>query len=104
LHGGGQGSNPLGSILVVRALQVKRRFVTLVRDHGYDELDCAPRVECALRELGRMNRLVRHQLRYGGSYELRSKAGLTQVCMQVVSKAHTISLSRTGPQKKRRLL
>jgi hypothetical protein len=43
-----------------------------------------------------MNRLVRHQLRYGGGYELRSKAGLTQVCMQAVSKAHTVLVESDG--------
>ena len=49
-----------------------------------------------------MNRLVRHQLRYGGGYELRSKAGLTQVCMQAISKAHTILFESDGRVLSRR--
>lgn len=39
-------------------------------DQGYDALDDAPRVEQTLRELGRMNRLVRHQMRFGGGHML----------------------------------
>lgn len=39
-------------------------------DQGYDALAGAPRVERRLRELGRMNRLVRRQMRFGGGYML----------------------------------
>jgi Type I restriction enzyme R protein N terminus (HSDR_N) len=39
-------------------------------DQGYDVLTGAPRVRRALQELGRMNRLVHHQMRFGGGYRL----------------------------------
>ena len=39
-------------------------------DHGYDERSDALRVEHDLRNLGRMNRLVRYQMRFGGGYML----------------------------------
>jgi Type I restriction enzyme R protein N terminus (HSDR_N) len=39
-------------------------------DQGYDALAAAPRVRRTLRELGRMNQLVRRQMIFGGGYML----------------------------------
>jgi hypothetical protein len=52
-------------------------------DHGYDVLASAPRVERALRELGRMNKLVRHQMRFGGGYMLSHYFGSMAVHEEV---------------------
>ena len=52
-------------------------------DQGYDELDDAPRVKRALGELDRMNRLVSHQMRFGGGYMLSHYFGRTAVHEEV---------------------
>jgi hypothetical protein len=44
-------------------------------DQGYDLLPSAPRVERALRELGRMNRLVRYQMSFRSAYMLSDYFG-----------------------------
>lgn len=52
-------------------------------DQDYDALVDAPRVKRALEQLGRMNRLVRHQLRFGGGRMLSDYFGRMAVHEQV---------------------
>lgn len=56
-------------------------------DQGYSALHDAPHVKRALGELGRMNRLVRHQMSFGGGHILSdyfmNTAVQEEVCKQL---------------------